>query len=122
MIKKTLTLIYGLLAALASSAIVLGAISLSLAEGSPELSQALSNDQIAPFNILQVLTPQDPLPGEDELVCIAPVWWVPYTVQSGDTLANLAEPYGLSAEDLKSINCIMIDELPPGAQLLLPPN
>jgi LysM repeat protein len=38
--------------------------------------------------------------------CIVPNGWVLYTIQAGDTLANIAAPYGLTAAQLASANCL----------------
>lgn len=122
MIKKFLTLFYAFLAALISSGIVLGAISLSLVESGSELNLTPPDIQAAPFNPFQGIIPQVPSSVKPELACAAPPGWLPYTLQASDTLASLAEPYGLRAEDIMSINCMTVDDLPPGAQLLLPPD
>lgn len=53
--------------------------------------------------------------------CAAPDWWVVYVVQEGDTLASLATPRGILAEELIVANCLAAPELTPGQQLYLPP-
>ena len=122
MIKTTLTLIYGVLAALVSSGLVLGAISLSLVEGGPEFMVFSFDDQAITSNPAQEITPQESPAEEYKPVCVVPAGWVSYTIQTGDTLASLAEFYGMQAEDLKAINCYPVDQLFPGTQLYLPSN
>jgi hypothetical protein len=122
--KKTiLNLVFGLLVALASSAIVLGAISLSLAEGVAVIdSSSPENHSGFPFILFPELVVLDPVQEEEQSVCIIPAGWVPYTIQAGDTLESLAQNYPLSAEDLKTINCLPGEQLFPGALLHLPPD
>ncbi len=38
--------------------------------------------------------------------CIVPNGWVAYTIQAGDTLADIAATYGLTAAQLASANCL----------------
>ena len=122
MIKTTLTLIYGALAALVSCGLVLGAISLSLVEGSSDYMVIPFNDQATPSNPVQEISPQESPTQEVEPVCVVPAGWIPYTTQTGDTLTSLAEAYGMQADDLKAINCYPVDQLFLGVQLFLPPN
>jgi hypothetical protein len=53
--------------------------------------------------------------------CSIPEWWVPYIVQSNDTLLDLAQLRGLAAEDLLQGNCLGLAELVAGQVILLPP-
>jgi LysM repeat protein len=122
MIRTTLTLIYGALAALISCGLVLGAISLSLVEGGSDYMVIPFNDQATPSSPVQDITSQESPSEEIEPVCVVPAGWIPYTTQTGDTLASLAEAYGMQADDLKAINCYPVDQLFPGVQLFLPPN
>jgi hypothetical protein len=57
-------------------------------------------------------------PPED---CDIPEGWVPYTVQSGDVLVNLAEFFGLTLQELQEGNCMEEETLIyPGDVIYLP--
>lgn len=53
--------------------------------------------------------------------CVAPAWWVAYTVEAGDTLDNLAAARGVLPEELIVANCLAGPELPVGLVIALPP-
>lgn len=53
--------------------------------------------------------------------CVAPDWWVAYTVEAGDTIEALAAQRGIRPEELIVANCLAGPELTPGAVLRLPP-
>jgi hypothetical protein len=53
--------------------------------------------------------------------CVAPAWWVAYTVEAGDTLENLAAARGARPEELIVANCLAGPELPVGLVIALPP-
>jgi hypothetical protein len=53
--------------------------------------------------------------------CSIPEWWVPYIVQSNDTLLGLAQLRGLAAEDVLQGNCLGLADLVAGQVILLPP-
>jgi LysM repeat protein len=38
--------------------------------------------------------------------CPVPPGWAAYVVRSGDTLFRIAQPYGITAEELQNINCL----------------
>jgi hypothetical protein len=38
--------------------------------------------------------------------CIVPNGWIPYTIQSGETLAIIAQAYNLTVEQLAAANCL----------------
>ncbi len=38
--------------------------------------------------------------------CIVPNGWVPYTIQSGETLATIAAAYNLTVQQLAAANCL----------------
>jgi hypothetical protein len=53
--------------------------------------------------------------------CVVPNGWVAYTVQPGDTLANIAAVYGLTADQLASANCLSNPDLIYEGQILAVP-
>ena len=53
--------------------------------------------------------------------CVAPDWWVAYTVEADDTIEALAAQRGIRPEELIVANCLAGPELTPGALLRLPP-
>ncbi|MBN1922924.1 MAG: LysM peptidoglycan-binding domain-containing protein [Anaerolineae bacterium] len=61
-------------------------------------------------------TPRSPLVSQ----CLTPAGWVPYFVQSGETLASLAARSGTSAYLLIQGNCLGGTEVQPGDLLYLP--
>jgi LysM domain len=54
--------------------------------------------------------------------CIVPNGWVPYTIQAGETLANIAAAYNLTAEQLASANCLPNPDLIYEGQVIAVPN
>lgn len=120
-------LFVGLLSAAGSSLLVLAAVTLSIVEGQV---------QVLPLPVTSTLPPQ---PQETDAVlptqantptraaptptpsCDLPAGWRVYTIQSGDTLAGLAEKYGIEKEDLYKKNCLENDTLLPGYKLYIPP-
>ncbi len=124
----------GLFTAIASGVIVLAAISLAAAEGmntvssaptatgTPPVQQDTSRQGQAvmgtptPINAFSA-TPAPPTPTS----CPFPAGWVPYIIQSGDTVEALAAANGIKADKLESANCLWTGSLPPGSVLYLPP-
>lgn len=53
--------------------------------------------------------------------CVAPAWWVAYTVEAGDTLESLAAARGVLPEALIVANCLAGPDLPAGLVIALPP-
>ena len=53
--------------------------------------------------------------------CVAPAWWVAYTIEAGDTLESLAAARGVLPEELIVANCLAGPELPAGLVIALPP-
>ncbi|MEZ4519213.1 MAG: LysM peptidoglycan-binding domain-containing protein [Chloroflexota bacterium] len=53
--------------------------------------------------------------------CVTPEWWVPYVVQTDDTLPALAELRGIEAEAVLAGNCLTDSDLTEGQIVLLPP-
>jgi hypothetical protein len=46
--------------------------------------------------------------------------WVPYTIQAGDSLAQLAKRFGISQNKIFVANCLTEEEFTLGQQILLP--
>jgi len=57
-----------------------------------------------------------------EAACIPEESWVPYVVQSGDTLFELARATGFSTAAVQAGNCISSNDLIAGQTILLPPS
>lgn len=56
-----------------------------------------------------------------EVSCVPPSGWLPYTVQSGESLYAIAEAVGSSVEDLVEGNCLLVDQnIMPGLSILVP--
>jgi LysM repeat protein len=53
--------------------------------------------------------------------CIAPSGWVAYAVQAGETLADIAQRYNLTAEQMAASNCLQNPDLIYEAQVLAVP-
>ena len=53
--------------------------------------------------------------------CVAPAWWVAYTIEAGDTLESLAAARGVLPEALIVANCLAGPDLPAGLVIALPP-
>lgn len=128
-------LLKGLLMALTSSLVVMGAFILSLAEGKswidfPPIAMA-TQVTVVPF-------PTWPTPASAGAVtsvptvlpsplasllpgCPTPAGWQEYAIKQGDTLQSLSERFGASPEDLRQGNCLMTNSLIPGTLLYVPP-
>jgi len=126
-------ILWGLLIALVSSGIILGGLSLSLAEGDMVASLPTTHSLSPPSPTIPPFTPQvgttsTPVPPTATLTppppptnCPPPAGWQAYLVQPGDTLEGLAERYRLSTEQLSQANCLMTTSLLPGSYLYVPP-
>ena len=138
----------GIVIALASIGLIFGVFSLSLVEGNistnlapthtltPTISPTLqpftrSVDSPTPSPTL-TLTPaltstpswtptSTPSPIPSPTNCPPPVGWLPYVVQSGDTLDKIATRYHSSVATLQQANCLLTTELLPGKILYVPP-
>jgi LysM repeat protein len=130
----------GLIYALISIVLVLGGLSLSLAEGrnsippspTPGLTPLPQTGTPVPFT--QVITATPPL-GITSLVipsqtqtssalvnCTPPSGWILITVQSGESFSILAARYHISPELLEQANCLSASQnLPPGYGIFVPP-
>jgi LysM repeat protein len=126
-------ILWGLSIALFSSGIVLGSLSLSLAEGdmaallptTPSLSSpsltfppfpSLAGTTSTPIPSTATFTSPPPLTN-----CPPPAGWQAYLVQPGDTLEGLAERYRVPVDQLSQANCMMTTSLLPGLYLYVPP-
>lgn len=121
----------GIFLALGSSLLVLAAILLSLTEGGAIAAPAIPTEALNPTTVLQptsgmVLTPTvtrllvitaTPVP---IVVCPVPAGWLPYTLESGDTLETLAARYFTSVDQIQKGNCLIGSTLLPGTILYLP--
>lgn len=113
----------GVLFALLTALIVLGALTLSLVEGmtGPTLPTE------TPFELPTYLLAQTPIATgiatftpTATTTCPKPAGWVEYVVQFGDDLDRLALEAGLSTVELREANCLLSAELVAGAVLFLP--
>jgi LysM repeat protein len=127
-------LTFGLLSAIASGVIVLGALSLALIEGLPlqptiDSSSITSIPQVhsqAQEQVIGTITPTTPtvttaapapaLP----TACPSPTGWVLYTIQPGDSVQQLAEQHDITPDTLRDANCLGSDVLLPTYTLYLP--
>jgi LysM repeat protein len=131
-------LTFGLLSAIASGIIVLGAVSLALVEGMAVLPSPVV-DLVTPTLLIQIqaeqatieqtsppgVTPSataaatvtpPPLPS----VCPPPTGWVTYVIEPGDTVDQLARLHSITADTLRDANCLSSDMLLPAYILYLP--
>ncbi|MDP3185860.1 MAG: LysM peptidoglycan-binding domain-containing protein [Anaerolineales bacterium] len=117
-------ILWGLLIALVSSGIILGGLSLSLAEGEPLPYPSPTFPPFTPpAGVTSTLVPptETPTPPPPPTNCPPPARWQAYLVQPGDTLEGLAICYRVSAEELIRANCLVTASLLPGAYLYVPP-
>jgi LysM repeat protein len=121
-------MLVGLLLAGASLGIVMGAFTISFAETSafsstPTLSP--SDEPIVPLNTpasQKIFTPTlEPLPTVSITpACEPPQNWIPYEVQTGDSIEELAARYGISTQQIREANCLISDRILPNTELYLP--
>jgi LysM repeat protein len=131
-----------LVVAVISIGLIVGALSISLVEFSPQATPTPTNivlpspmpvtatvtlaPTIAPTEGINSPTPTITLTIENTatppLSCQPPSGWVTQIViQAGDTLDNLAARYRISKEDLRIANCLISDTLVAGTKLYVPP-
>jgi len=53
-------------------------------------------------------------------ICSTPSGWQQITVNSGDTLKQLAHTYQTTVDELIDGNCLLVNQLPPGSTLFVP--
>lgn len=124
----------GLLAIVLCVAIILGAFALAIAEGRgfgfsqpatptmPAQNPTPKATQVTGTPLTLTLPPlvNTPTPIAPTR-CPPPMGWVLYIVQIGDSLEKLAITTGLSVEQLRQANCLLVDPLLPDTELYLPP-
>ncbi|MCA1953727.1 MAG: LysM peptidoglycan-binding domain-containing protein [Anaerolinea sp.] len=120
----------GLITALASSLLVVGALSLTLAETQftayPQPPSTLAAPNLTPLPTQAYHgTPIPPTATVYEIApppttCPPPIGWSSYLIQPGDTLAQLALQRNISSEQIIQANCLLSDTLLPGTFLFLP--
>lgn len=134
--KSSRGLLTGLISAAASVLVVIGALSLALAEGftlavptplptstsieipMPEVTAALrSSATPAPTPVPVLVTATIPF----AITCPVPANWDRYTIQTGDTLAGLAIRRGTTVETLMQANCLVTQALMVDTLIYLPP-
>jgi LysM repeat protein len=130
--------VIGLLVALASIGIILGGLSLSLAEGGltgrAPASPVLPSPTWLPFTPFTV-TGTPPTAAATEILptptwtstepptpvnCPPPTGWGAYVVQTGDTLDALAVRYKTTSAAIIQANCLLSATILPGSFLYLP--
>jgi LysM repeat protein len=108
----------GILAALLSTAIILGSLSLALTEGTRLAALAPTSTEGPPPLPSETLPAGAPTPvlspsPSPTSGCPVPPGWVVIFIQPGDTLESLAQAYGTTPEELAEGNCIT-----PGIRLI----
>ena len=135
----------GVIIAIVSVLLVIGGISLALAETlpvqatptpiPPTLSLNFPTATFTPspvFPETTTVTPTLPLPGTStdtaiptntlfaQVSCNPPTGWTPVAVTSGDTVYSLAQRYKTTPENLVTANCLPSFEVPVGYVLYVP--
>ena len=122
-----------LLLALFSAVLVIGGISLALAESyvpvvpTPTETQALISFIASPTSVPPQTTPATetlPSPPTETIPpptsCPPPVGWVPISVGGGDDLVTLSFRYQSTPEELLLANCLFSTDLPAGSIIYVP--
>lgn len=121
-----------LLLALFSVALVIGGISLALAESYiPVIPTPTETPVLAPVihtftptsQVVEFFTPTFPPPTVTILPptsCPPPAGWIAVSVQPGDTLAIIASRYQSTPEQLLIANCLFSSNLPTGSIVYVP--
>jgi LysM repeat protein len=142
LMKNLRELLLGLFTALTSTVIVLGALSLSVAENMtaivPERTAVAATEMVvatAPSALFSektlVIVPHTATPSgitttgpisSPTSTCQTPQGWLAYTVQAGDTLDTLATSHQSTKTVLKEGNCLVSDSLLPNTVIYLPPS
>jgi LysM repeat protein len=137
---------WGIVIALGSIILTLGALSLSLTEANLKAANTESPSATStriPTNtntqtpVVQSVTPivftptvvtptivpasQTPVPSATFTICPAPIGWKAYTIKAGDTLDGLALIYHINSADIRAANCLTTGILVPGSIIFLPP-
>jgi LysM repeat protein len=135
----------GIMIALASIGLIIGGFSLSLTEGNITSTLVPTHTLIPTYPVTsQAFTPSvislTPLPSVTPTPsytltptrtsslsllptnCTPPVGWLPYVVQSDDTIEKIASLHRISISELQQANCLLMTTgLLPGAVLYVPP-
>jgi LysM repeat protein len=137
--KDLRQVILGILAALLTTALLFGSLSLALVEGS--MRRALAPSATLPGSptptppgftpsATNTLPPGQPTYTPTQTLmptitptsaCPYPSDWIRITIQPGDTLESLAEQYHTTPEALRANNCLPTDFLVEGNDLYVPP-
>ncbi|MGD8405404.1 MAG: LysM peptidoglycan-binding domain-containing protein [Anaerolineales bacterium] len=121
-----------ILLAMFSVALVIGGISLALAESYVPEIPPTPTETSAPVPVFNSPTPQPiVLPTQTLFIpsatvpppttCPPPTGWVPITVQPGDSLATLASEFQVTSAQLSIANCLFSNSLLTGSIIYVPP-
>ena len=122
----------GILYGLVSVMLVIGGLSLALAESYtapppaptaslPTVAQTLTSTQAGPTTLpssTPTLTSTPPPPTN----CPPPAGWISISVQPYDTLESLAARFGVAPSQLAQANCLLTNNLEPGFNIYVPPS
>lgn len=123
----------GLVLGLLSVVIVIGGISLALAEGyipQPPPTPTNETEPAPPPAPSEVASPTSSSPSPTETItaspipptnCPPPTGWMLVIINPGETLEMLAARYHTTPEALRAANCLLSDSLLPGYGLYVPP-
>jgi LysM repeat protein len=123
----------GILAGLISLIIILGSLSLALAEGSTSVASLhpTATTTSSPLPTVQPGAPTftpSPIPQDTATptttptqLCRAPFGWEPIVLNEGDDLAAIAQERGITLEDLLIANCMSSIAFLPDTILYVPP-
>jgi len=142
--KNLSQLFLGIIIALTSIGLLLGGLSLSLAEGNsiatstatptPSLTPTSSptwqpfTPSVSTTPLLDSPTPLPtwtptltPTPPPPPINCPPRPGWLVYFVQPGETLDSIATRYQISSAELQNANCMLTKDLLPGVVIYVPP-
>lgn len=129
----------GLIVAIVSIILVIGGISLALAESAPPeqptatafasltLQSIFPSDTLAPTVTLFIASTETstatlaaPATSAPPFACLPPNGWIPIIVAAGDTIYTLSQRYKVSEDTLKNGNCLSSYEVQAGNILYAP--
>ena len=142
--KELRQVMTGVLAALFSAGLLIGSLALAMLEGKTQIARLPSSTPTPRPSAMpsSTLPPDVTRPPETAVTPLAesatplveeatfpplcdapPADWVQYVIQPGDDVQSLALVYGVSADTLRTVNCLMSDSLDRlvGAFLYVPP-
>jgi LysM repeat protein len=117
-------------ASIAITLLVFGAMIASLSEGqiisppAPTQFPTLPPPNLTPISQIQspvVSTNTSTALPPTQTACPPPAGWQVYTVQAGETIAELALQFGIPVQELLAANCLSSEITIAGAQLFVPP-